>query len=302
VHRLIEKTNISFALSGSSSRKLKRGAANLLAGRAFVYSLFPLTHWELGERFKLEEVLAWGTLPKIFQFTSDEERTEFLRAYTLTYLKEEIVAEQLVRNLTPFRNFLEVAAQCNGQVLNYSKIARDIGADTKTVQGYFSILEETLVGISLPAFHTAVRKRQRQSPKFYFFDTGVKRALARTLQQALYPQTYEFGQAFEHWLIIELYRLAHYLSKDWDFSYLLTKDQAEIDLIIHRPGQTTALVEIKSSEHVGEDDTRILNRFAADMPGTQAYCLSRDPGRKTIGQTLCLPWQEGIKELLGEKG
>jgi predicted AAA+ superfamily ATPase len=218
VHRLIEKTHISFALTGSSSIKLKRGAANLLAGRAFVYNLFPLTHWELQESFQLDAALRWGTLPKIFQFNLDEERERFLKAYSLTYLKEEIAVAQLVRNLNPFRNFLEVAAQCNGQILNYSKIARDVGVDTKTVQAYFSILEETLVGFFLPAFHQSVRKRQRVSPKFYFFDPGVKRALARTLQQEIYPRTYEYDQAFEHWVVLEFFRLAHYLDKEWSFS------------------------------------------------------------------------------------
>jgi predicted AAA+ superfamily ATPase len=298
VHRLIEKNGCLFALTGSSSRKLKRGAANLLAGRAFVYHLFPLTHRELQTAFQLEAALAWGTLPNIFHFTSDEEKTLFLRAYSLTYLKEEIVAEQLIRNLNPFRNFLEVAAQCNGQIINFSKIARDIGVDSKTVQAYFSILEETLVGFMLPAYHHSVRKRQRSNPKFYFFDLGVKRALERTLDQKIYPRTYEYGLAFEHWVILEIHRLAHYFNKDWTFSYLLTKDNAEIDLILDRPGLPTALIEIKSTDQVSAPDVGTLNRLAPDIANSQAYCLSQDPARKRIGQTLCLPWQAGIQEII----
>lgn len=132
------------------------------------------------------------------------------------------MAEQLVRNLTPFRHFLEVAAQCNGQVLNYSKIALDVRADVKTIQAYFSILEDTLIGFTLPAFHLSIRKRHRSHPKFYFFDTGVKRALDRALDQELYPKSFAFGFAFEHFVIVQLPRLAHYRRLDWTFSYFQT--------------------------------------------------------------------------------
>ncbi|HCU24010.1 MAG TPA: ATPase, partial [Deltaproteobacteria bacterium] len=127
VHQLIESTPLKFALTGSSARKLKRGAANLLAGRAFVNHLYPLLHQEMGEAFDLSKALRWGTLPKIPQFTADDEKKEYLRAYTLTYLKEEIAAEQIVRNLDPFRRFLPIAAQASGEILNFSNIARDVG-------------------------------------------------------------------------------------------------------------------------------------------------------------------------------
>ena len=181
VHRLIERTDKRFVLTGSSSRKLRRGASNLLAGRAFVYNLFPLTVPELEDAFDLEDALRWGTLPGIYALEANEDKQSYLRAYALTYLKEEIVAEQIVRRLDPFRQFLEVAAQSNGTIINYANIARDVGADPKTVISYFSILEDTLVGFLLPAFHRSIRKQQRTNPKFYFFDTGVKRSLDRTL-------------------------------------------------------------------------------------------------------------------------
>ncbi len=297
VHRAIETRPLCFALTGSSARKLKRGGANLLAGRAFVYNLYALTHFEIGASFDLEVALHFGTLPKVIGMQTHEEKSEFLRAYALTYVKEEIVAEQLVRKLQPFRNFLEVAAQCNGQILNFSRIAKEVGADVKTVQNYFEILEDTLVGFLLPPFHESIRKRQLQNPKFYFFDTGVKRALDRTLTQSFGPGSYAYGNAFEHFIILEIQRLNTYYRKDWRLSYLRTRDDAEIDLIIERPGLPRALIEIKSKDRVTEGDTAHLNRFAPDIQKAEAYCLSRDPVKKRIGATICLPWEEGLREL-----
>lgn len=123
VHRLIESSTQKFVMTASSGRKLRRGASNLLAGRAFFYQLYPLTHRELGNAFDLECALRWGTLPRISQLGDPIEKDAYLRAYALTYLKEQIVAEQVVRKLQPFRQFLEVAAQTNGSIVNFSKIA-----------------------------------------------------------------------------------------------------------------------------------------------------------------------------------
>ena len=297
VHFHIEDSELKFALTGSSARKLKKGAANLLAGRAFVNYLFPLTHVELGDQFNLHDALQWGTLPKITQLPSAEEKNAYLRAYALTYLKEEVWGEHIIRHLDPFRKFLEISAQCNGQIVNYHNIAIDAGVDTKTVQSYFEILEDTLVGFSLEPFHQSIRKRQRKNPKFFFFDTGVKRALEKTLTQPLLPKSYGYGQAFEHFLILEIQRLNIYYQKDFSLSYLRTKDDAEVDLIIERPGQPTALIEIKSTDHVDERDVRTLSRFVKDFKNAQAYCLSCDPRAKKIGEVSTLPWEEGIKVL-----
>lgn len=297
VHRMVESFPLRFVLTGSSARKLKRGGANLLAGRAFVHHLHPLTHRELGTAFDLKQALCWGGLPRIYGLPDIADRQAFLRAYTLTYLREEIVAEQLVRRLDPFRQFLEVAAQCNGQIINYSKVARDIAVDTKTVQTFFEILEDTLIGVLLPPTHRSVRKRQRTQPKFYLFDPGVKRALDRTLEQELLPQTWAFGQAFEHFVIVEALRLASYSKPDWRFSYLRTKDDAEIDLVIDRPGMPTAWVEIKSTDRLSEDDLASFRRLSRDLPSAALYCLSRDPHPKMIDRISCLPWNEGLREI-----
>ncbi len=294
VHHLIETTDTRFALTGSSARKLKRGAANLLAGRAFVYHLFPLTAREYGDAFDLTHALAWGTLPKLLQLTTDDDKQDFLRAYSLTYLKEEVWSEQLIRQLDPFRRFLTVAAQMNGKILNYHRIATDIDVDTKTVQAYFSILADTLLGDFLEPYHRSVRKQQRQAPKFYFFDTGVKRALEGTLTQIVLPQTYGFGESFEHWVLLEIMRHNAYGKRDFRLYYLRTKDDAEIDLILDRPGQPVALIEIKSTEQVRPSDVATLQRFLPDFPHADAYCLSRDPRPQRIGHVTCLPWDQGL--------
>lgn len=297
VHLCIEKHQKLFALTGSSARKLKRGQANLLAGRAFVSHFFPLTHLELGNQFDLHQTLQLGTLPKLLHLENNQDKIRYLRTYTQTYLKEEIVLEQVIRKLNPFRMFLEIAAQQNGEILNFSNIARDVGVDTVTVQSYFQILEDTLMGFLLHPFHKSIRKRQRANPKFYFFDLGVKRALEGTLTVDLKEGSYGYGKAFEHFVILEAMRLNTYFEKDYRFSYLRTKDNAEIDLIIERPGAPTVLIEIKSATAIDERSTRTIERFLEDFPKAQGYCLSQDPYPKRIGSVRALPWQEGFKEV-----
>ena len=296
-HRLIETTGKHFVLTGSSARKLRRGASNLLAGRAFVHNLYPLTVPELRDAFDLDDALCWGTLPRVYSLDTDEDRRAYLRAYALTYLKEEIVAEQIVRRLDPFRQFLEVAAQSNGTIINYTNVARDVGADPKTVMSYFSILEDTLVGFLLPAFHRSIRKQQRVNPKFYFFDTGVKRALDRTLDVPLSAGTYEYGKAFEHLVITQIVHLSRYRYPDWRFSYLQTGAGVEIDLVVERPGLPAAIIEIKSSERVDERDVRHLTRFTGDFHEPLALCLSRNRTRMLIEGVLCVHWREALEEL-----
>ena len=297
VHQQIETSHFKFALSGSSARKLKHGGANLLAGRAFVKHLFPLTAREIGERFSLESALAWGTLPRLFLLNNPADKLDFLRAYTYTYLKEEITEEQVVRRLEPFRRFLFVAAQMSGQIVNFSKIAREVGASTPTVQTYFEILEDTLVGFLLEPFHESIRKRQRENPKFYFFDTGVQRALSKTLTVELRPHTYAFGLAFEHFVVNEINRLQSYAGKDTHISYLRTKDGVEIDVIVERPGLKRALIEIKSTERVTDDDVRGLQLLGKDISNSEAFCFSLDPTAKKIGEVKCFPWQRGLEEI-----
>jgi len=296
VHHLIETKKLKFALTGSSARRLKQKGVNLLAGRAFTNYAFPLTHIELGEDFSLQDVLQWGSLPKLFSLTTDDARAAYLRSYGLNYVTTEVQAEQWVRKIEPFRKFLPIAAQMNGKILNYAKIARDVGVDTTTVISYFDILEDTLLGFRLDAFHESIRKRQAQKPKFYFFDLGVKRALEHTLTVHLLPQTFAYGDSFEHFIICEIIRLNAYHARDFSFSFLRTKDDAEIDLIIDRPGMSRVYLEIKSSGQISQEDCRTLLAFSKD-PNVCPILLSRDPHATMRGPIKCLFWQDGIKEI-----
>lgn len=299
IHHLIETSRFHFVMTGSSARKIKYGAANLLAGRAFVYHLHPFSALECDPLdFNLNHYLQWGMLPKIHALRNDEERFQFLQAYSLTYLKEEIWAEHLVRRLEPFRQFLEVAAQSNGTIINYASIARDSGIDDKTAKEYFSVLEDTLLGVMLPPFHHSFRKRLHQKPKFYFCDTGIVRALTRTLTVELLPQTSVYGAVFEHFIILEAMKLAQYYFPEYRFSYLRTKDDLEIDLVVERPGRPLLLIEIKSTTDIKSEHLRTLAKVSSDphLGPCEAVCISQEPYPRQEGPIKIMPWKEALIE------
>jgi len=298
VHRLIENPSVQqkFILTGSSARKLKQGGANLLAGRAFVYHLFPFSFLELNKQFDTDAAMQWGTLPKVYQLEQDFERRQFLDAYAHTYLKEEIWAEQFIKNLDPFRRFLEVAAQCNGKIINYSNIARDVGVNDKAVKEYYQILEDTLIGFYLNPFKNSFRKRLGSKPKFYFFDPGVVRALARLLTLPVTSGTSYYGDVFEHLVILECIKLSDYNHLDYQFSFLKTQSGVEVDLIVDRPGKPHLFIEIKSKNDVTEEDVGNLQRIAKEFSHCEALCFSQDKYAKQLGQVAVFPWQQGIVE------
>ena len=300
VHRIIENkefTSPHFALTGSSARKLKHGGANLLAGRAFMNNLYPLTHRELASLFDLNFVLNYGSLPQVFQYKDQEDITEYLKAYALTYLKEEVWAEHLIQQLDPFRKFLEVAAQSNGQTVNYKKIARDVGVDEKTVKRYYQILEETLLGFVLEAYHHSQRKRLIKSPKFYFFDCGVTHALSRTLRQTIIPGTFAYGKTFEHFYLLELHRLNEYHKLDFQFSYMLTESGNEVDVIIDRPGLPVALIEIKSSDRTSDEDAKHLKNIRKDFNQCECFVVSNDRMSRVNDDIIYIHWRESFMKL-----
>lgn len=298
VHREIERNpRRHFALTGSSARKLKRGQANLLAGRAFSLALAPLTSVELGQDFHLDDALHFGTLPKIRALESDEDKNMFLRSYAQTYIQEEVQSEGLIRHLAGFQRFASLAGVENGNILSWSNIAQDAAVNAKTVQAYFGILEDTLLGFFLPAYHRSIRKRQRTHPKFYLFDPGVKRALAQELRQPLLPRTPQYGRAFEHFWILEIVRLARYQNTDWNFSYLATHD-IEIDLVIERPQKPLLFVEMKSADRVKNRELSALKAIVQDTAGSEGICISRESiKRKIHPRVKVVPWQEAIHEL-----
>ncbi|PIR22648.1 MAG: ATPase [Deltaproteobacteria bacterium CG11_big_fil_rev_8_21_14_0_20_45_16] len=295
VHQLIETTDFKFVLTGSSARKLKRGAANLLAGRAFHYEMFPLTHRELDKDFDLQNVLEWGSLPNLLSL-KNADRLEYLYAYTKTYLKEEILQEQVVRQAGPFRMFLEVAAQMNGKLLNFAKMARGLGVDTKTVQSYFQALEDTLIGKMLPAYTKSARKSVMKQPKFYLFDLGVKRAMDASLGNKISQKTSAYGEAFEHFIVLEAIRLNSYCRKHYSIFHYQTSAGGEVDLVLQKARQTIA-VEVKSTERIDRAEVQLLERSASALSPQAIYYLSRDPVASKIGKVYCLHWQDFFKEV-----
>jgi uncharacterized protein len=296
VHLEIEKRGIKFALTGSSARKLKRGGANLLAGRAFLNYLFPLTYAELKDHFDLLQALRWGTLPKVFEFQDDVSKSAFLKSYVEVYLKEEILQEQLVRNAISFRKFLPIAAQLSGTILNLNKVANDLGIDWNTARSYFEILEDTWLGFLLPAFSQSLRKQQLKSPKFYLFDLGVKRALDRSL--SLVPETgQQIGPLFEHFIINEIFRLNHYLSKDFELSYLATEGGLEVDLIIRRPGDRNLIVEIKSTEQVLDRHTKHIRAIHRDFDEFEPIVICSELSERLIDKVRVMPWKKALDKI-----
>jgi predicted AAA+ superfamily ATPase len=301
VHQLIESHGIKFALTGSSSRKLRRGSAHLLAGRAFVYNLFPMTHVECKSEFKLDKALCFGTLPQLWKFSSDEERSVYLKSYVATFIQEEIKAEQIVRKLDPFRRFLEVSAQSNAKIINYTNISKDVGVDVKTVQSYYSILEDTLVGNFLEPYHASTRKSASMNPKFYFFDLGVQRALSNQLSVIPTESTSLYGELFESFIINEFIRLNSYLRKDFKFSYFNVSDRAEIDLVISRPGNKLVLVEIKSAANTQKHHIQKFVNAASHkhFDNAEKICICRESSSYMIDDVLVMPWKDAFEKIFG---
>jgi predicted AAA+ superfamily ATPase len=292
VHFLLESKNAPFfVLSGSSARKLKRAKANLLAGRALSFYLFPLTVEELGERFSLIRTLQFGSLPSVY-LADDQIAKDRLRSYVETYLKEEIELEVQLRRMGLFISFLNLAANENGNVINFSNLARETGTSYQTVKAYFKILEDTLLGFFLFPYQKSLRKRLSRHPKFYFFDTGVVRALTKKINAPIEPRTPEFGRAFEHFVILEIMRQADYQKLDYLFSYYRTESGAEVDLIIETPKGKTIAVEIKATNMVDSLHLRGLRSFAEIYPSAKLCCVSLVPHAREIGKITILPWQE----------
>jgi predicted AAA+ superfamily ATPase len=282
IHWLMENKGYQFILSGSSARKFRRGDASLLGGRAWRYELYPLVTRELKD-FDLDRALVSGLLP--MHYLSPDSAMD-LKAYVNDYLKEEIQAEALTRNLPAFSRFLESAAVTNGMLLNYSSAARDCGVSVKTIRQYYQILEDTLIGRQLPPWRKSKKRRLIETAKFFFFDTGIVSSLLN--YRTLAPGTPEFGRAFEHFILQECWAYRHYSRSDFPMSYWRTAGGAEVDLIL---GDGDAAIEIKSSEHAGER-TRGLHLFSEENACRQRLVISRDPfPRKLDSGITVLPWQ-----------
>lgn len=300
VHELIESRGVRFILTGSSARKLRKGAANLLAGRAYTYRLFPLTLMELGGRFDLDRALRVGTLPVLWG-DEREDPVEFLRSYTETYLKEEVAAEGLVRDIGPFALFLDMAAANDGETVNFSNIARECSVSSKTVQQYYQILEDTFLAFKLPAWKRSARRRLVSSPRYYLFDPGVTNALAHTLTDRMGGSL--LGRRFEQFVIGQLIASIHYQRLDYTLHYWRTNHGAEVDVLLCAGNRIVCALEIKSSRRIASESLTGLKSFLEDNPEVAAYVLGiQQKRRKLANGVTVMDWKDFIAEHLESEG
>ncbi len=290
VHWLIENKQIQFLLTGSSARKLKRGQANLLGGRAWRREMRPLSFIET-KNFDLEKVMISGLLPP--HFTS-ENPLEDLRSYVADYLKEEIAAEAMTQQIPSFSDFLRVAALTNSELLNYANVARESGVSTKVVRQYFQILEDTLLGFRVAPWMKAKNRRMIETEKFYYFDVGVSNFLARRQPQS---QTPEFGKSFEHFILMELKAYQAYQNPELPLYFWRTSTGQEVDFIL---GEMDLAIEIKSSARVHEVDSKELEVLEEESKVRKKIivCLEKQP-RLLANKIEVLPWKIFLEKLWG---
>jgi len=287
VHLLIEEYGIHFLLTGSSARKLRRGGVNLLGGRARVKHLHPFSYWELKEKFDLLRAVNQGLLPPLYFSEAPEED---LAAYVGTYLKEEIAAEGLTRNIPAFSRFLEVAALCNGQLINYAKISNDAQVARSTVQEYFQILKDTLVAYEVPAWLGSRKRKPISTSKFYFFDVGIARFLQN--RSPFRMKSPEFGEAFETYIFHELKTYADYHTAG-DIGYWRSQSGFEVDFVLS--GITA--VEVKASKTVGNQDLKALKALSEEKKLKNYILVCLEEQVRQVGGLQVLPWREFLTRL-----
>lgn len=301
VHSLLEeeeyKGRLNFLLTGSSARKLKKDGANLLAGRAWNLKLFPLSSLEVS--LNLETTLQFGSLPIIY--TQQTEPLNFLQAYVEVYLKEEIKQEGIVRKYESFHKFLELAAQLNGEPVNFSKTAKMVGVATNTLQDFYSILEDTLIAHRLDAWSYSVRQSLSQAPKYYFFDCGVLNGLRGELGSQLRSSTNRYGKLFETFIINEIISRNSYTKKNYKIYHWRTHQGQEIDLILSRNlSEPPIAIEIKSASEPDPSDLKPLRAFLEEYPMGRAIVLCTTPLPYKIfdDKVSVLNWQAGLDQIL----
>lgn len=296
VHWLIENRGLVFGLCGSSARKVRRGHANLLGGRALRYELHGLVSAEIGPDFDLRRMVNHGYLPRHYV---SAEAPRLLRSYVNDYLKEEIAAEGLVRNLPAFANFLTAASLSDTEVVNFTNIARECSVSSPTVKEYFQILVDTLLGRFLPAYVKRPKRRPVHAPKFFCADVGVVNSLAR--RGWLEPGSELFGKAFEAWLFHELISYSHYSGKEFPISYWRLTTGTEVDFILN---DMEIAVEVKASSTIMPHHLRGLRELKREYPKVRRrllVCLESIP-RQTDDRVEIMPasdfvgllWEHGI--------
>ncbi|MFM8533421.1 MAG: ATP-binding protein [Acidimicrobiia bacterium] len=289
VHWLIENRGLQFILCGSSARKLKRGRANLLGGRAWRYEMFPLVSAELGE-VNLLQALNRGLVPSHY-FSANSRKA--LDAYVRDYLKEEVFDEGLTRNVPAFSRFFDAMAFSHGELINYANISRDCGTDAKTVKEYFQILVDTLLGrLLLPYKKRQERQVIGKAPKFYLFDVGVAGAV--TKRHIVEEKGEGFVRAFEHFIFMELTAHASYSELHYDLHFWRTKTGLEVDFIL---GQGEVAVEVKGTSRVDDRELRPLLAFAEEHKPRSAILVYNEASERMVKGIRLMPWRAFLAAL-----
>ncbi|MEK7381901.1 MAG: DUF4143 domain-containing protein, partial [Elusimicrobiota bacterium] len=295
VHQLIEEKSrrpAQFILTGSSSRKLRRAGVNLLAGRVLLKTLHPFLAAELGRRFNLEQSLRLGLLPLVLAAKQPEET---LKSYVSLYLREEVQAEGLVRNIGSFARFLEAMSFSHASLLNTSEVARECQVGRKAVEGFVEILEDLLLGFRLKVFTRKAKRRLVQHPKFYYMDAGIFRSL-RPKGPLDVPEEIS-GASLEGLVAQQLRAWIAYGQKDRELFFWRTKSGVEVDFIVY--GQDTFLaIEVKSSRRAYSKDVRPLKSFLEDYPQAKACLLYGGRDRLLVDGIPCLPCGEFLPRLV----
>ena len=294
VHWLVENRGRVFALSGSSARKVRRSHANLLGGRAVRFEMFGLTSGEVGPDFDLVRALNHGFLPRHYL---SEAPGRLLRSYVTDYLKEEVLAEGLSRNLPAFTTFLAAAALSDGELVSFATIARECGVSAPAVKGWFEVLVDTLLGDFLPAFTKRPKRRVIGAPKFYFADVGVVNHLAK--RGRMEPGSALFGKAFESWVRHELRAYSSYRERFFDLSYWRLASGIEVDFVVD---DMVAAFEAKATPRVKSDDLNGLRQIRIDHPKLkERFVVSLEQkARVTEDGIVVLPWRLFVERLWGD--
>lgn len=288
VQWLIVNRNRQFILSGSSPRKIVRSGGNLLGGRALRYELYPLIYREIPD-FDLLRALNNGLLPRMYQA---ERPAKMHSAYIGSYLRDEIMAEARIRNISSFSRFLVAAAFSNGEIINYANIASECGVSGPTVKEYFQILEDTMTGRFLPSYQKKPKRRVILAPKFWLFDLGIANFLLK--RGHIKPGSESFGKAFEHFIYHELCSHRQYSDMNYPLSYWRTASQMEVDFIL---GENEVAVEVKATETVNEKHLKGLKSFAEEYKTKKLIMVSNDNLPRKSGNISILPWRMFLEQL-----
>ena len=294
---LIDQKKAQFILTGSSAHKLKHGATvNLLPGRVVALIMDPLHFDELPKNWQnLNDILLYGTLPFIVLDANNDNREADLRSYVTTYLEEEIRAEALVRNIGNFSRFLELAASESGYIVNFTKLSQDVGVASTTIIDYYQVLEDCMITLRIdPIIHSISHRRLIKSPKYIFFDLGVRRACTNEGHQL--PEKY-LAHLFEQYIGIELIHQTRKLSST-QLRYWRDSNNVEVDYVLETSGRYIP-IEVKWTEEPSINDARHLKKFLSEYENTdKGYIICRTPQAVEISENIiALPWQR-VKEII----